>query len=216
MFDFDAVATSAAWISEIEQHDPHDEDDDDNDNDNHHHEHEHHHHEHEHEHEHHHHHHDHDEHDEHCESHHGGECTCGHHHHHHNEETGEAEEYGIGTYVYYARKPFDIIQFDDFVARKWPKNIIRAKGLCWFADQSHLCYIFEQAGRQVKLENAGQWYATMPEEELKQFRIDNPGVNRDWDDKYGDRMQKLVFIGQHLDKALIKKELDSCLIEWNE
>lgn len=216
MFDFDAVATSAAWISEIEQHDPHDEDDDDDDDE---HEHEHHHHDHDHEHEHHHHHHDHDEHDEHdehCESHHGGECTCGHHHHHHNEETGEAEEYGIGTYVYYARKPFDIIQFDDFVATKWPKNIIRAKGLCWFADQSHLCYIFEQAGRQVKLENAGQWYATMPEDELKQFRIDNPGVNRDWDDKYGDRMQKLVFIGQHLDKAAIKQELDKCLIDWNE
>ena len=211
MFDFDAVATSAAWISEIEQHDPHDEDDDDDDDDD---EHEHHHH-HDHD-EHHHHYHDHDEHDEHCESHHGGECTCGHHHHHHNEETGEAEEYGIGTYVYYARKPFDIIQFDDFVATKWPKNIIRAKGLCWFADQSHLCYIFEQAGRQVKLENAGQWYATMPEDELKQFRIDNPGVNRDWDDKYGDRMQKLVFIGQHLDKAFIKQELDKCLIEWNE
>ena len=209
MFDFDAVATSAAWISEIEQHDPHEEDDDDDDDEHEHH----HHHEHEHEHEHHH---DHDEHDEHCESHHGGECTCGHHHHHHNEETGEAEEYGIGTYVYYARKPFDIIQFDDFVATKWPKNIIRAKGLCWFADQSHLCYIFEQAGRQVKLENAGQWYATMPEAELKQFRIDNPGVNRDWDDKYGDRMQKLVFIGQHLDKAFIKQELDKCLIDWNE
>ena len=220
MFDFDAVATSAAWISEIEQHDPHEEDDDDDDDEHEHeHEHEHHHHDHDHEHEHHHHHHDHDEHDEHdehCESHHGGECTCGHHHHHHNEETGEAEEYGIGTYVYYARKPFDIIQFDDFVATKWPKNIIRAKGLCWFADQSHLCYIFEQAGRQVKLENAGQWYATMPEDELKQFRIDNPGVNRDWDDKYGDRMQKLVFIGQHLDKAFIKQELDKCLIDWNE
>ena len=196
MFDFDSVATSAAWISEIEKHNPHEDNED-----------EHHHHHHDHDHD------DHEEHDEHCESHHGGECTCGHHHHHHNEETGEAEEYGIGTYVYYARKPFDIVQFDDFVARKWPKNIIRAKGLCWFVDQPHLCYIFEQAGRQVKLENAGQWYATMPEEELKQFRIDNPGVNRDWDDQYGDRMQKLVFIGQKLDKAAIKKELDSCLVE---
>lgn len=198
MFDFDSVATSAAWISEIEKHQGDEEEE-------HHH---HHHHEHEHEHEHHH---EEDGHDEHCHHHHGGECTCGHHHHHHGE--GEAEEYGIGTFVYYARKPFDITLFDDFIARKWPKNIIRAKGICWFADQPQLCYIFEQAGRQVKLQNAGQWYATIPEEELKQFRIDNPGVNRDWNDTYGDRMQKLVFIGQKLDKAAITEELDKCLID---
>ncbi|MBO5233576.1 MAG: GTP-binding protein [Prevotella sp.] len=198
MFDFDSVATSAAWIKEIEQHHGDEEE-----------EHGHHHH---HDEEHHHHHHDEEEHEEHCHHHHGGECTCGHHHHHHHGE-GEAEEYGIGTFVYYARKPFDITLFDDFLARRWPKNIIRAKGLCWFVDQPQLCYIFEQAGRQVKLQNAGQWYATMPEEELRQFRIDNPGVNRDWDDQYGDRMQKLVFIGQKLDKEAITKELDSCLVD---
>lgn len=177
MFDFDSVATSAAWIKEIEQH--HDDDDD-------------------------------DEHDEHCHHHDGGECTCGHHHHHDDE--GEAEEYGIGTFVYYARKPFDINRFDDFVARKWPKNIIRAKGLCWFEDQPEQCYIFEQAGKQVKLQNAGQWYATMPAEELRKFREENPGVNRDWDNTYGDRMEKIVFIGQKLDKELIMRELDSCLV----
>lgn len=188
MFNFDDVATSAAWISEIENHQGDEEEDDD--------EHEHHDHDDdddEHEHEHHHHH---------------------HHHHHHGE--GEAEEYGIGTFVYYARKPFDINRFDDFVARRWPKSIIRAKGLCWFEDQPHLCYIFEQAGRQVQLQNAGQWYATMPEDELRQFRIDNPGVNRDWDEQYGDRQQKLVFIGQKLDREAITKELDSCLVEWQK
>ena len=220
MFDFDSVATSAAWINEIEKHSGdeehddehehhhhHDEDDDDDDD--------------EHEHEHHHHH-DHDEecehhhHDEECESHHGGECTCGCHHHHHHHGEGEAEEYGIGTFVYYARKPFDISLFDDFVARRWPKSVIRAKGLCWFEDQPHLCYIFEQAGRQVQLQNAGQWYATMPEAELEQFRKDNPGVNRDWDDTYGDRQQKIVFIGQHLDKKAITEELDKCLTEWKQ
>ncbi len=195
MFDFDAVATSAAWINEIEQH--HGDEEHDEHAEHHHH----HHHEEEHD----------EEHEEHCHHHHGGECTCGHHHHHHGE--GEAEEYGIGTFVYYARKPFDITLFDDFIARRWPKNIIRAKGLCWFEDQPQLCYIFEQAGRQVKLQNAGQWYATMPEEELKQFRMENPGVNRDWDDVYGDRMQKLVFIGQKLDKEAITKELDACLTE---
>lgn len=195
MFDFDAVATSAAWINEIEQH--HGDEEHDEHVEHHHH----HHHEEEHD----------EEHEEHCHHHHGGECTCGHHHHHHGE--GEAEEYGIGTFVYYARKPFDITLFDDFIARRWPKNIIRAKGLCWFEDQPQLCYIFEQAGRQVKLQNAGQWYATMPEEELRQFRMENPGVNRDWDDIYGDRMQKLVFIGQKLDKEAITKELDACLTE---
>lgn len=200
MFNFDDVATSAAWISEIENHQGDEEDDDD--------EHEHHDHdddddEHEH-----HHHHDHDD-DEHEHEHH-------HHHHHHHHGEGEAEEYGIGTFVYYARKPFDINRFDDFVARRWPKSIIRAKGLCWFEDQPHLCYIFEQAGRQVQLQNAGQWYATMPEDELRQFRIDNPGVNRDWDEQYGDRQQKLVFIGQKLDREAITKELDSCLVEWQK
>ena len=227
MFDFDDVATSAAWIKEIEassnpsegrgegeheheeeEHEHHHEDGNVNGNGNHEHEEE------EHEHHHHHHHHDHDDddHDENCESHHGGECTCGHHHHHGHSHT---EEYGIGTFVYYARKPFDITLFDDFVARRWPKTVIRAKGLCWFEDQPTLCYIFEQAGRQVQLQNAGQWYATMPEEELKQFRIDNPGVNRDWDDRYGDRQQKIVFIGQKMDEEAIKAELDKCLTEMS-
>lgn len=201
MFNFDDVATSAAWISEIENHQGDEEDNDD--------EHEHHDHdddddEHEH-----HHHHDHDDDDDEHEHHH-------HHHHHRHHGEGEAEEYGIGTFVYYARKPFDINRFDDFVARRWPKSIIRAKGLCWFEDQPHLCYIFEQAGRQVQLQNAGQWYATMPEDELRQFRIDNPGVNRDWDETYGDRQQKLVFIGQKLDREAITKELDSCLVEWQK
>ena len=221
MFDFDDVATSAAWIKEIEnasqgqgdevQSDKGQGDEVQGTKE----EHEHHHHhehdeEHHHEHEHHHHEHEHEEHDHDCESHHGGECTCGHHHHHGHSHT---EEYGIGTFVYYARKPFDITLFDDFVARRWPKTVIRAKGLCWFEDQPTLCYIFEQAGRQVQLQNAGQWYATMPEEELKQFRIDNPGVNRDWDDKYGDRQQKIVFIGQKMDEEAIKAELDKCLTE---
>ena len=198
MFNFDDVATSAAWIKEIEEHGEHEHEhhhhhDDDDDDD------------------------DHDDHDDDCESHHGGECTCGHHHHHHHhngDERVHTEEYGIGSFVYYARKPFDITLFDDFVARRWPKSIIRAKGLCWFEDQPRLCYIFEQAGRQVKLTNAGQWYATMPEDELRQFRIDNPGVNRDWDDKYGDRLQKIVFIGQHLDPDAITTELDKCLTEY--
>ena len=194
MFDFNKVATSAAWIAEIEGH--HEDEDDDDD-------------EHE-EHEHHHHHDDDedDEHDEH-EHHHDGH---GHHHHHdHDHEGGEVEEYGIGTYVYYRRPAFDLGRFDEFVARKWPKNIIRAKGICYFDDEKQTCYVFEQAGKQVSLRNAGQWYATMPKNQLAQFLQQNPGVMRDWDVKYGDRMQKLVFIGQHLDKKEIERLLDECL-----
>lgn len=194
MFDFNKVATSAAWIAEIEGHHE-DEDDEDDEHD---------------EHEHHHHHDDddHDEHDEH-EHHHDGH---GHHHHHdHDHEGGEVEEYGIGTYVYYRRPAFDLGRFDEFVARKWPKNIIRAKGICYFDDEKQTCYVFEQAGKQVSLRNAGQWYATMPKNQLAQFLQQNPGVMRDWDVKYGDRMQKLVFIGQHLDKKEIERLLDECL-----
>ena len=182
MFDFDKVATSAAWIQEVERHD-------DDDDDEHEHEHDHDH-EHDHEHEHHHH----------------------HHHHHHHDDEGEAEEYGIGTYVYYARRPFHIGLFDEFVARKWPKGIIRAKGICYFKDEEDVCYVFEQAGKQVSLRNAGQWYATMPKDELEQLMLQSPGLRRDWDEQYGDRMQKLVFIGQHLDKELIASELDFCLV----
>ena len=189
MFDFDEVATSAKWIQEVERHDDDDEDEDDDDDDDEHHKH--------HEHEHH-------EHEHHEHEHH-------HHHHHHHDDEGEAEEYGIGTYVYYARRPFNIGLFDEFVARKWPRCIIRAKGICWFKDEPGNCYVFEQAGKQVNLRNAGQWYATMPKEELEMTMEQNPGLRRDWDDEYGDRMQKLVFIGQHLDKELIARELDFCL-----
>ena len=181
MFDFDAVATSAKWIEEVEKH--HDEDED----------HEHHHDDHD----------DDDDHDEHEHHHEHG------HHHHHDE--GEAEEYGIGTYVYYRRRPFDLGLFDEFVARKWPKGIIRAKGICYFQDEQQTCYVFEQAGKQVSIRNAGQWYAEMPKAELEDFMERNPGLRRDWDEQYGDRMQKLVFIGQHLDKELIAQELDRCL-----
>lgn len=136
-----------------------------------------------------------------------------HHHHHHDHEGGEVEEYGIGTYVYYARRPMDLNRFDWFVAKKWPKGIIRTKGICYFADEFDTCYLFEQAGKQMSLKNSGQWFATMPEDRLAQMLRQDPVLAADWDDTYGDRMQKLVFIGQNLDRKLIKEELDKCLTD---
>ena len=183
MFNFNEVATSAAWINEIENHHGDEEEE-----------------EHHHEHDEHCHHHDHDEH-----------CCC--HHHHHDHEGGEVEEYGIGTFVYYRRKPFDMNFFDNFVAKLWPKSVIRAKGICWFKDQPDMCYLFEQAGRQIGLKNAGQWYATMPEDELKPLLEREEGLRKDWDETYGDRMQKIVFIGQNMDKKTIKEQLDMCLTD---
>ncbi len=149
-----------------------------------------------------------DDHDEHKEEDHH------HHHHHHgleNEESGEALEYNIQTFVYYARPAFDINLFDDFVARKWPKEIIRCKGLCYFDSEPDICYVFEQAGKQVNLRNAGQWYATMPPMQQKELLKNNPKIAKDWQEPYGDRMQKLVFIGQNLNEEAIRKELDICL-----
>ncbi len=128
-----------------------------------------------------------------------------------NEEEGEALEYGIGTFVYERRRPFLLTEFDQFIARKFPKSVIRCKGLCYFADERDTCYVFEQAGSQVSLRNAGQWYASMPEDELKEFRKNNPGALKNWDDKYGDRTQKLVFIGQDMNRKEIEAALDKCL-----
>ena len=134
-----------------------------------------------------------------------------HNHHHQHHDEGEAEEYGIGTYVYFARKAFDINKFDHFVAKRWPAGVIRTKGMCWFADEPDFCYLFEQAGSQISMKNAGQWYATMPQDEFAEAVLQDPSIIREWDDYYGDRCQKLVFIGQHLDKHAIKEALDFCL-----
>ncbi len=190
MFNFDAVATSATWIQEVEDA-HHDEDDDDDHDEHHHHDHD-------------------DDHDE-DEHHHEHHHEHDHHHHHHDDDEGEAEEYGISTFVYYARRPFNLGLFDEFVAAHWPKNVIRAKGMCYFADEYDMCYLFEQAGRQFNLKKAGEWFATMPKDELESLMAQDAQLRHDWDEQYGDRMQKLVFIGQHLDKKAITDALDACL-----
>lgn len=193
-FHFDDVAGSAKWIELIESRDEEEED--------------------EHEHEHHHHH-DHDDHDDDDEEDHS-DCDhehgiCHHHHHHHDHDHNHTEEYGIGSFVYYARRPFNLGMFDEFIARHFPKSVIRCKGMCYFADEYDMCYVFEQAGRQLKLTQAGQWYATMPKDELEEMMLREPMLQKDWDEQYGDRMQKLVFIGQNMNRAEITRQLDMCL-----
>ena len=153
-----------------------------------------------------HHHHEHDHEDEDDEEH-----EHHHHHDHDHEDHDHLAEFGIETYVYYARRPFDLGFFDEFVASHWPKNVIRCKGMCYFAEEYDMCYLFEQAGRQFNLRKAGEWFATMPKEELMQLMADDAQLRADWDEQYGDRMQKLVFIGQHLDKKALKEALDNCL-----
>lgn len=195
-FDFQKVAQSAGWLRAMELKGENSEDLED--------EHEHHgHHDHE-EHEHHEHHHDHEEHE------HEHEHEHGHHHHHHHDE-GEAEEYGISTFVYQNVKPFDKAKFEEFVFKKWPKEVIRAKGLFWIIENPNTAYIFEQSGKQKVATDDGDWIAAFPEKDRKEILAMNPDIAADWHPVYGDRINKLVFIGRKMDKEGIIRALDACV-----
>ena len=192
-FDYYKVAGAAGWIRHIEDNETTGQHVNESTS----------HHEHDHHHEHEHHHHDGEE----C---HDENCPC-HHHHHHGHSHGD--EYGISTFVYYRRQSFDTNKFDRYVTSKWPENVIRAKGICYFSDNPDMTYLFEQAGVQKKLTEAGLWFATAPQDEFEELVRQDPSILKDWDEKYGDRMAKIVFIGQHLDTEQISKDLDDCLVE---
>lgn len=201
-FDFDETAASAGW-AQIYDKDEIEEDESEN-----HHNHKdeseccHHHHDEEHECCHHHH----DENHE-CHHHnHDGECHCGHHHHHH----GDDGEYGISTFVYHRRRPFSEKKLQQFVD-KWPRSIVRAKGVIWFSDKREDAFVFEQAGVQITATEQGKWLAAFPKEQQKLYLEQYSDMAQRWDEKYGDREIKLVFIGQHMDKQAIIKALDECL-----
>lgn len=187
-FDFDEASMSAGWIQELEAFDADNNEEHEDEHD----------HEHEHEHEHGHEHNHEDEHEHH-----------GHHHHHHHGE-GEVEEYGIGSFVYYRRKPFSKEKFEDWLD-EMPKTIIRSKGIIWAAENNNDAYMFEQAGKQINIANAGQWVATAPRRVRQKMMKEDPTLVADWDEEVGDRMIKVVFIGHDMDKEAIIKSLDKCL-----
>ncbi len=201
LFDMENVLTSAGWFQEIDKdldeetvveqnehkHANHNEHNDENHDD------------------------DEDEHDENEHEHKDGEHHGHHEHHHehyHEHEGGETEEYGIGTFVYYRRRPFDRLKFEDWANKDYGKQIIRTKGLVYFSNDKNMSYIYEQAGRQKVLSENGPWYATLPKYQIEQLLLNDEKFRHDWDETYGDRMVKLVFIGQHINKAKITEELD--------
>ena len=195
-FDFETVYASAGWVKELEAHEAeeHDEHHDDDDDEvcekcGHHH-----------------------EEGEECDNDHDHEHEHGHHHHHHeHKHEGESEdEYGIGSFVYYRRKAFDRNKLDQYAA-KWPRNIIRSKGVIWFSDEEEMAYVLETSGRQISAGYSGNWLASCPKEEQEKVLAEEPEMKKDWDPEVGDRMIKLVIIGRHLDKEQITKDLDNCL-----
>lgn len=133
-----------------------------------------------------------------------------HHHHEHKHEGESEDEYGIGSFVYYRRRPFNRQKLDEYASR-WPKSIIRSKGVMWFSDEDDMAYVLETSGRQIQAGYSGNWLASCPVEEQKKVLAEEPEMQKDWDEKVGDRMTKMVIIGRRMDKEQICKDLDSCL-----
>ena len=212
-FNFDTVFESAAWVQHLENAEDDDDDDDHDEHEHHHHDHDEHDHDHE-EHEHHHHDHDDDDDDDHNPKHGepGHKCDghCHHHHHEHNHEGADEDEYGIGNFVYYRRRPFNRDKLEEYCAH-WPRNIIRCKGVLYFSDEENMAYVFETSGRQIQAGASGTWLAACPKAEQEEVLAQEPKIRAEWDEKVGDRMIKLCVIGQKLDKQQISKELDALL-----
>ena len=227
-FDLEKSMESAGWIeaiqnADMEDHDHDDDDDDEDEHEHHHHhddddedEHEHHHHHDDDDDEHEHHHHDDDDDDDdddHHEEHHGHGHHHHHHHHHHNADVSyQVEEYGIGSFVYFRRRPFDRDKLVG-LAEKWPRSIIRCKGMVWYKQDPSMSYIFEQAGHLIQEMQSGRFLASADQASIDRVLAKYPEVRKMWDEKYGDRMQKLVFIGQNMDRKEIERELDECLVD---
>ena len=198
-FDFETVYASAGWVKALEEHDEHMNDhDDDDDHD-----------------EHEHHDHDHDHNPAHGEEGHKCDEHCHHHHHEHKPEGESEDEYGIGSFVYYRRGCFDRQKLDK-VADQWPKSIIRSKGLMWFNDEPEMAWVWETTGRQIVAGYSGAWLASAPKREQEKYLKNDPELRKNWDEKLGDRMIKLVIIGSHLDKKAISDLLDTALTELPE
>lgn len=217
-FDYEDILQSAGWIQAMElegENEVHEEEEHEHHHDDDEHEHRHHHdHDEDDEHEHHHHHHDDDDDDDHEHHDHDEHGHHGHHHHHHHHhDDGEAEEYGIATFVYQNVKPFDKAKFEQFVFASWPKEVIRAKGLFWIKEAPDTAFIFEQSGKQKTATDDGKWIDCFPEREKKQILDMNPDIAANWDPVYGDRINKLVFIGRGMDKNAIIKALNDCIAE---
>ena len=130
------------------------------------------------------------------------------------EHTPETEEYGIGSFVYRSRRPFDPVRFLAYVQDKFPNTVIRSKGLFWMASRPQQALIWGQAGGSLKADSAGVWWSSMPFKDRTQYAgfVENQThIEAGWDKKFGDRKNEIVFIGQDMDEGAIKSDLDACL-----
>lgn len=134
----------------------------------------------------------------------------------HPEEHDDPEvlEYDIETFIYKRRKPFDLDKLNEY-AEGWPTSIIRAKGIMWVTEHPDTAYVFEQAGRQMTMDESSMFVDAATEEERKQAITEYPEIMEDWDPEVGDRMNKICFIGRHMDKEALIAGLDSCLVDWH-